>query len=225
MSAPEQLQRLSRLLAVEFNDSELLAQALRHKSAGAPNNERLEFLGDAVLGQVIAKALYLKHPKSAEDGLSLMRASLVRRDSLAEIARELDLGRAIQLGSGELKSGGHQRNSILADAFEAILGAVYLDQGFPEVETLILRLFSKHLDRVVVSKDAKTRLQEYLQGRQQALPRYSVVDVSGADHARKFEVCCELIDGEEKAMGQATSRRAAEQDAAAKLLALLGVTS
>ncbi len=222
MADAEQLKRICRRLEFEFDNADLLAQALRHKSAGPLNNERLEFLGDAVLGQVIAHALYLRYPDEHEDGLSLMRAALVRRDSLAEIARELDLGRAIELGSGELKSGGHRRNSILADAVEAIIGAVYLDGGFATAEQLVQRLFAKRLDDVVVRKDAKTRLQELLQARQEPLPSYTVVQVSGADHARQFEVCCELVDGTRNASGQASSRRAAEQQAAANLLRLLG---
>lgn len=216
-----EIQRVCRLLEVEFNNSELMQQALRHKSVGPHNNERLEFLGDAVLGQVIAHALYLRYPKEHEDGLSLMRAALVRRDSLADIARELDLGRAIELGTGELKGGGHRRNSILADAFEAIIGAVYLDGGFARAEALLLRLFDQRLDTVSVAKDSKTQLQELLQARKDALPNYEVVEVTGPDHARQFEVCCELPDGTLKALGQGSSRREAEQKAAGSLLELL----
>jgi len=216
-----EIQRVCRLLEVEFNNPETIQQALRHKSVGTHNNERLEFLGDAVLGQVIAHALYLRYPNEHEDGLSLMRAALVRRDSLADIARELDLGRAIELGTGELKGGGHRRNSILADAFEAIIGAVYLDKGFTEVETLLLRLFEARLDTVVVTKDSKTQLQELLQSQKSPLPNYEVVKITGPDHARRFEVSCELADSAMKALGQASSRREAEQIAAAGLLELL----
>jgi len=220
-----QIQRVCRLLEVEFKNAELIQQALRHKSVGSRNNERLEFLGDAVLGQVIAHALYLRYPDEHEDGLSLMRAALVRRDSLAELARELDLGRAIELGAGELKGGGHRRNSILADAFEAIIGAVYLDSGFAVAETLLLRLFDERLNTVSVTKDAKTRLQELLQSQKDPLPSYDVVQVSGPDHARRFEVRCALADGTQQAHGQATSRREAEQAAAARLLELLGASA
>jgi len=217
--------RVCALLEVEFNKPELIHQALRHKSVGTLNNERLEFLGDAVLGQVIAHALFLRYPNTHEDGLSLMRAALVRRDSLAEVARELDLGRAIELGVGELKGGGHQRNSILADAFEAVIGAVYLDGGFAQTEALLLRLFEQRIASVQVTKDAKTQLQELLQSQKAALPNYNVVQVTGPDHARRFEVCCELADGTQKAHGQASSRRQAEQLAAESLLDLLGVSS
>jgi len=224
-AADAQLARIARQLGFEPDELELLGQALTHKSARAAqgrDNERLEFLGDAVLGMVIANALYQRHPEAHEDGLSLMRAALVRKESLAEIARELDLGRAIALGPGELRSGGHNRSSILADAFEAIVGAVYLNAGVARAEALVLRLFDTRLDEVVVSKDAKTRLQEWLQARRAELPRYSVVNVSGADHARHFEVRCELADGSRHGIGRANSRRAAEQAAASELLGELG---
>jgi len=217
--------RVCRLLDVEFNNPELIQQAVRHKSVGTHNNERLEFLGDAVLGQVIAHALFLRYPNEHEDGLSLMRAALVRRDSLAEIARELDLGRAIELGTGELKGGGHRRNSILADAFEAIIGAVSLDGGFDLAESLLLRLFDQRLDTVSVAKDSKTQLQELLQARKEALPNYEVVEVTGPDHARRFEVCCETADGALRALGQGSSRREAEQKAAGSLLELIEARS
>jgi len=224
-------ERLCRLLGIEFRRVDLLTQALRHKSVGTHNNERLEFLGDAVLGLVVADELYRRYPDKHEDGLSLMRAALVRRDSLAAIARQLDLGRAIELGPGELRSGGHNRSSILADAFEAIVGAVFLDAGFPVAEALVQRLFSDRLDSVVVSKDAKTRLQELLQARGAPLPEYSVAKISGADHARSFEVLCLVTAADDKgdaagipqsATGVASSRRAAEQQAAGNMLGLLG---
>ena len=219
-----ELQRVCRLLGVEFANPELMRQALRHKSMGSLNNERLEFLGDAVLGQVIAHELYLRYPNTHEDGLSLMRAALVRRDALALIARELDLGRALELGGGELKGGGHQRSSILADALEAVIGAVYLDGGFEVARSLLLRLFDERLNQVKVTKDAKTLLQELLQSRKSPLPSYEVIKVTGPDHARHFEVSCQLADGSQQAIGQAASRRAAEQNAAAGLLELLGVS-
>lgn len=225
--ANAETQRLCRALGVEFHHPELLVQALRHKSAGTPNNERLEFLGDAVLGLVIADELYRRYPDKLEDGLSLMRAALVRRDTLAGIAREFDLGRAVELGPGELRSGGHNRNSILADAFEAVIGAVFLDAGFPAAEALLQRLFRERLDNVVVSKDAKTRLQELLQASGAPLPEYSVSNTSGADHARSFEVQCLVAKGggadqSLSATGVASSRRAAEQQAAGQMLELLG---
>lgn len=228
--------RLCRLLDVRFNQPELLTQALCHKSAGVINNERLEFLGDAVIGLVVADELYRRYPDKQEDGLSLMRATLVRRDGLAGIARELDLGRAIELGPGELRSGGHDRSSILADAFEAVIGAFFLDAGFSAAEALLKRLFRERLDTVIVSKDAKTRLQELLQGNGAALPEYIVENTTGADHARSFEVRCMLPEGSKiksespvndqsvSATGVASSRRAAEQQAAGNMLELLGKT-
>lgn len=238
-----EIDRLCRQLGVTFNQPELLTQALRHKSAGTVNNERLEFLGDAVVGLVVADELYRRYPDKHEDGLSLMRAALVRRDALAGISRELELGRLIELGPGELRSGGHERNSILADAFEALVGAVFLDAGFPVAEALLQRLFGDRLDAVVVRKDAKTRLQELLQGNGAALPEYIVEKTTGADHARSFEVRCRLPEGAKlnsgskvkdstavneptlSALGVASSRRAAEQKAASNVLELLGITT
>ena len=221
MAAAEE-QRLCRRLQVEFSQPQLLRQALRHKSAGIDNNERLEFLGDAVLGLVVADALFARYPEAHEDGLSLMRAALVRRDSLAEIARELELQTLLELGVGERSSGGRERASILADAFEAVIGAVFLDQGFVSAEALVLRLFETRLATVTVTKDAKTRLQEWLQARHLALPEYSVDSVSGPDHSRRFKVQCALADGSRRAFGEASSRRAAEQAAAGELLVALG---
>lgn len=227
---------LARRLAHAFNDWTLLDYALTHKSANRnppaktpkdavvakvhseTNNERLEFLGDAVLGMVIANHLFASHTNLEQDGLSLMRASLVNKDALARIARDLELGRAIRLGPGELRSGGHDRSSILADALEAVIGAVFLDAGYTAARDLILRLFAQPLANAAVLKDPKTQLQEWLQARREALPVYRVAEVTGADHARHYQVLCELPDRPERELGAGQSRRAAEQAAAAAVL-------
>jgi ribonuclease-3 len=213
---------LAKSLGYQFDDPNLLKQALTHCSAGSRNNERLEFLGDAVLGCVIAAELFDRHPKAREGELSRLRASLVRRESLAELAQGLDVGRFLKLGAGERKSGGHNRNSILADALEAVLGAIYLDGGFDACRQSILLLFSDRLAAVAdpeALKDAKTRLQEYLQSRQMALPEYTVIEVSGDAHAQSFRVQCALCDGQlAPTQGSARSRRQAEQKAAGRML-------
>jgi len=217
--------RLERSLDYTFDDQGLLQQALTHRSAGSRNNERLEFLGDAILGGVIAAELYRRYPGAKEGELSRLRANLVRRESLAEIAQTLDLGSCLTLGTGERKSGGHRRDSILSDTVEALLGAIFLDSGFTVCQSCILRLFSARLDSlsdVASLKDAKTRLQEYLQSRHQPLPEYTVKAVSGEAHAQFFRVEC-IVDGIglSPGKGQGSSRRQAEQDAAEDLLARL----
>jgi len=217
--------RLERSLDYTFDDQGLLQQALTHRSAGSRNNERLEFLGDAILGGVIAAELYRRYPGAKEGELSRLRANLVRRESLAEIAQTLDLGSCLTLGTGERKSGGHRRDSILSDTVEALLGAIFLDSGFTVCQSCILRLFSARLDSlsdVASLKDAKTRLQEYLQSRHQPLPEYAVKAVSGEAHAQFFRVEC-VVDGIglPPGKGQGSSRRQAEQDAAEDLLVRL----
>jgi len=217
--------RLERSLDYTFDDQGLLQQALTHRSAGSRNNERLEFLGDAILGGVIAAELYRRYPGAKEGELSRLRANLVRRESLAEIAQTLDLGSCLTLGTGERKSGGHRRDSILSDTVEALLGAIFLDSGFTVCQSCILRLFSARLDSlsdVASLKDAKTRLQEYLQSRHQPLPEYAVKAVSGEAHAQFFRVEC-IVDGIglSPGKGQGSSRRQAEQDAAEDLLVRL----
>jgi ribonuclease-3 len=218
-SSPESLEKT---LGHQFDDPDLLKQALTHCSAGSRNNERLEFLGDALLGCVIAAALFERHPKAREGELSRLRASLVRRESLAELSQGLDIGRHMRLGAGERKSGGHSRNSILADALEAIFGAIFLDGGFDACRQSILRLFADKLAAAAdpeALKDAKTRLQEYLQSRQMALPEYTVIEESGDAHARSFRVQCELGNSPlAPTQGSARSRRQAEQKAAASML-------
>ncbi len=219
-SNAESLARLEAALGHRFGDRALLEQALTHRSAARPNNERLEFLGDAVLGYVIAERLFETRNADAEDVLTLMRASLVRRETLAEIARELNLGAVIRLGSGERRSGGHKRSSILADALEAILGAVHIDAGVEAARDVIVRLFSERmaaLDGNAV-KDPKTRLQEWLQGENLPLPVYKIVETSGTAHEREFLVSCEVADLGLEVTGRGRSRRAAEKNAASGML-------
>lgn len=217
--------KLERSLEYTFNDQGLLKQALTHRSAGSRNNERLEFLGDALLGSVIAAELYRRYPVAKEGELSRLRANLVRRESLAGVAQTLDLGHYLTLGVGERKSGGHRRDSILSDTVEALLGAIFLDSDFAVCQSCILRLFSDRLDSlsdVASLKDAKTRLQEYLQSRHKSLPEYTVKKVSGEAHAQFFRVECVVDDiGLPPGKGRGSSRRQAEQNAAEDLLARL----
>ncbi len=221
----ESAERLSRALAYEFNDPELLIQALTHRSAGARNNERLEFLGDALLGQFIAEALYFRHAQADEGQLSRLRAGVVKKESLAIVARDLGLGDFLKLGPGELRSGGHTRDSILADAMEAIIAAVYLDGGMQASKALVLCLFERRLrqqDPDQPLKDPKTRLQELLQARQQDLPEYGIIKVGGSQHSQVFEVFCGVQALNEETRGTGPSRRKAEQQAAELMLARLG---
>ena len=216
--------KLSKKIGYTFNDPNLLIQALTHRSAKGLHNERLEFLGDSILGFVIAEALFEQFPKHDEGDLTRMRSSLVKGVTLAELGRDFNLGEYLILGPGELKSGGHRRESILEDAIEAIMGAVYLDSDITCCKALILSWFSQRLSDIKPGneqKDPKTRLQEYLQGRKIALPVYDVIDTSGQSHNQQFIVRCltEVIDKEVIAKG--TSRRKAEQAAAQEVLALL----
>jgi ribonuclease III len=211
-------------LGYRFAAIHWLETALTHRSAGSPHNERLEFLGDAVLGFVIAKALYDRYPEADEGQLSRLRALLVRKDALAQMARNLDLGAYLHLGVGELRSGGQSRESILADAFEAVLAAVFLDGGFAAARDLILGLFDARLQGLsleMVQKDPKTRLQEYLQARHGNLPIYEIWQVSGDQHAQEFTVRCTLPDTGQASAGQGSSRRQAEQIAAQAMLETL----
>ncbi len=206
-----------------FRNSKLLTQALTHRSHGVPNNERLEFLGDSVLNCAIARLLYERYPQITEGDLSRVRANLVNQQSLFDLATSLDLGRHILLGQGEVLSGGSERPSILADAFEAILGAVFLDAGFDAASTVIAALFEpvmNELDPAAVTKDPKTRLQEYLQGKRLALPVYNVVDIVGHAHEQHFRVECTILEMAIRTFGEGSSRRAAEQDAAKQAYAL-----
>ena len=213
--------RLQRRLAYEFRDPALLTQALTHRSASSVNNERLEFLGDALVNFVIADALYRARRDAEEGALSRLRASLVREQTLAQLARELEFGDVLILGESENKSGGHRRESILADAIEAVLGAIYLDGGFDAACTVCETVFAPLLANLPDAdslKDAKTRLQEWLQARARPLPRYEVIDESGPPHRRQFHVRACLQDAELSAEARGSNRRAAEQDAAQALL-------
>lgn len=213
--------KLYRRIGYRFSDPHLLQTALTHRSRGSCNNERLEFLGDAVLSVIIAEALYERFPEADEGALSRLRAGLVRGETLAAKARSVDLGEALLLGPGELKSGGFRRDSILAGALEAIIGAVYIEGGLSAARNLILSMFSDELKRVSlkrVGKDAKTRLQEYLQARHLPLPVYRVLNVEGRDHAQLFRVRCAVDGLTDPVDGVGGSRRKAEQDAAAKVL-------
>jgi ribonuclease-3 len=213
-----------KFLAYEFSQPELLQRALTHRSKSSVNSERLEFLGDAVLGLVIAEALHEGQTGADEGSLSRWRASLVRKETLVQIAAELSLGDAIQLGSGESRSGGHHRESILADGLEAIFGAVFLDSSFQQAQELILRLYDSRLRNLPASealKDSKTRLQEALQSAGHAVPVYEVENEEGPPHDRQFEVSCRLPNLNINTTGTGSSRRKAEQLAAADALTIL----
>lgn len=213
----QQIERFCRHLGYQFSEQQLILQALTHRSASHHHNERLEFLGDAILGMVIAKALFARFTDVDEGQLTRMRSSLVKGKTLAVLAKEIKLGDYIYLGEGELKSGGHRRTSILADAFEAVIGAVYLDAGFDKTNELILTLYADrltNLDPTSVQKDPKTRLQELLQSRQLPLPDYELLSVSGEAHDQTFEVACIISEKSIKTHGIGTSRRNAEQLAA-----------
>lgn len=219
------LQELQHRLGYCFSDIRLLQEALTHRSAAAKHNERLEFLGDSILNFVIAHEIFSRRPQDSEGALSRLRASLVNRSSLAQIARDLDLGNHLHLGGGELKSGGHRRDSILADTLEAVFGAAYLDSDFYSAAGMIAGLYRQRLDSLPdkgVLKDPKTRLQEKLQSTRRSLPEYQVLDVSGRSHHQVFRVECRLVDAEQRSIGEAGSRRQAEQRAAEAMLGMLG---
>lgn len=218
--------RLPRL-GYDFGNDELLREALTHRSAGGRNNERLEFLGDGALNFIIAAELYRRYPRIDEGDLSRLRSQLVREETLAEIAANLNLGEALILGGGERKSGGFRRASILADALEAVIGAIYLDGGFVRCQSTVVDLFAEHLhglSTVGELKDAKTRLQERLQAAGSPLPAYRILEADGADHAKSFTVVCE-IPGVTATRGEGASRRKAEQAAAERALTALDAES
>ncbi|HDR9396504.1 TPA: ribonuclease III, partial [Burkholderia multivorans] len=215
------LSQLESRLRYEFRNAELLRQALTHRSHSATHNERLEFLGDSVLNCAVAALLFQRFGKLDEGDLSRVRANLVKQQSLYEIAQALNISEGLRLGEGELRSGGFRRPSILADAFEAIIGAVFLDGGFEAAQGVIKRLYVPildHIDPRTLGKDAKTLLQEYLQGHKIALPTYTVVATHGAAHNQQFEVECTVPKLDVKVSGSGASRRAAEQAAAKKAL-------
>jgi ribonuclease-3 len=213
----EDTARLQRVLGYQFNDLNLLNLALTHCSVSGQNNERLEFLGDSIVNHIIAEALFHRFPASREGEMSRMRASLVKGDTLAQVAFELELGDHLRLGSGERKSGGHRRASILADAFEAVVGAILLDSDVEQCRQCVLGWFDARLQALstgTVDKDAKTELQEYLQGRSNPLPIYDLLSVQGEDHSQEFKVACRLRNPKLVVEGSGSSRRKAEQDAA-----------
>lgn len=204
-----------------FRDPELLRRALTHRSAGSPHNERLEFLGDSLLNLIVAEALFQRWRNVDEGILTRARAQLVRGSTLAQIAREFSLGKHLVLGPGEMKSGGHRRDSILADALEAIIAAIHLDAGFATCRDVVLGWFGQRLDELPVArigKDAKTRLQEWLQGRGYRRPEYALTATQGEDHNRSFHVTCSVTEFDVVAEGTGSSRRAAEQQAATSAL-------
>ncbi|MDD2988612.1 MAG: ribonuclease III [Zoogloea sp.] len=218
------LEGLQRAIGHSFARPELLEQAVTHRSFGSPHNERLEFLGDSVLNCVTALALFGRFGELREGDLSRLRANLVRQEALHRLADGLNLGEYLRLGEGELKSGGHRRPSILADALEAIFAAVYIDAGFEAAKAVIDRLYASSLaglDPARALKDPKTALQEWLQGRRMALPRYSLADTRGEAHQQEFEVECEIAGLGLKTRGVGVSRRAAEQQSAQRALELL----
>ncbi|MCX7089228.1 MAG: ribonuclease III [Methylococcales bacterium] len=215
---------LCNQLGLQFNNPELFVMALTHRSKGAKNNERLEFLGDAVLGFVIAQKLTELFPDASEGELSRLRASLVNQTSLASIARDHQLGDYLLLGSGELKSGGYRRDSILSDALESIMGALLKDQGIMVCQTWILRLFEEKLAQLTLenwSKDPKTLLQELMQAKQQELPEYRLLSMSGLAHQQTFKVECKVKLLNETTVSTGISRKRAEQASAEQMLQLL----
>ena len=211
------LKRLSRRLDYVFKRPALLRQALTHRSFGTPHNERLEFLGDSVLSLVISTRLFHDFPGLTEGELSRVRAHLVKEPTLAEVAKSLELGDYLFLGEGELKSGGFRRPSILADALEAIFGAIYLDGGFDEAQRIVASLYAPIIARVdphKLSKDPKTQLQEFLQARRLRLPQYTIVATEGEAHEQHFKVECHIPELNIRVLGEGASRRKAEQEAA-----------
>ncbi|MEQ1765810.1 MAG: ribonuclease III [Methylotenera sp.] len=217
-------QDLSKRLTYKFVDKNLLTQALTHRSYAAQNNERLEYLGDGALNFIIANQLYQRFPTLAEGDLSRLRAQMVKEATISEIAFSLNIGDALKLGEGELKSAGWRRPSILADALEAIIGAVYLDGGFVAAEALVLEFYSEKLNTIdpkIIDKDPKSLLQELLQGKKIAVPEYAVVQTSGEAHAQVFVVECFIQKLDIRTVGEGSSRRIAEQQAAQLALAAL----
>ena len=213
-------QRFLDRIDYAFNDPDLLELALTHRSRGSYNNERLEFLGDAALNFIVGHAIFQRLPNSKEGELSRYRANLVKGVTLTEIANELELGEHLYLGGGEMKSGGNRRASILADAVEAIIGAIYLDGGMDACEHFVLNLYDSRLGDLggTALKDSKTELQEFLQAKGYDLPQYEVVDVSGEAHSQIFKVECHIQGLKKSTIGQGSSRRNAEKEAAQKAL-------
>lgn len=221
---PDSLPALQQRLQHMFSDPSLLQRAVTHRSFSAEHNERLEFLGDSVLNLAVSTLLYRRLQAQSEGDLSRVRANLVKEGTLHQLAKDLRLDQVLHLGEGEARSGGHQRPSILADALEAVIGAVYLDAGYAVAEALVLRLYEAveiNPQMQAAAKDAKTALQEWLQGRKMKLPQYRVAETTGAAHNQVFHVECEIAELRQLQRGSGASRRAAEQAAAAAMLAQL----
>ena len=219
--------KLCALTGYQFGQTNLLEQALTHRSYSRQlNNERLEFLGDSILNLIISKHIYERFSDADEGDLSRIRASLVKEEALAQVARQIDLGDYIHLGGGELKSGGFRRASILADALEALIGAIYLDSDYVRTETAVLHLYREKLQSIDASanlRDPKTRLQEFLQANKNSLPSYQVEQTTGKSHDQVFIVSCKLTDLDLQSNGKGSSRKKAEQQAAQKLIDKLGI--
>jgi ribonuclease-3 len=222
------LENLQQSLAYQFSNPDLAQLALTHRSANAAHNERLEFLGDSLLGFIVAETLFTLNPQASEGELSRMRSALVNKNALAAAARSLGIGEYLQLGTGEAKSGGSDRDSILADAVEALIAAIYLDGGIDPCTTFVKKISESKLaiDAVAIEKkDAKTRLQEFLQAQGKSLPKYEVVKISGAAHEQVFHVSCRLEPLGTESEGSGTSKREAEQQAATKILDAMEATA
>ena len=220
---PGSFEKLQKLIQYQFNDLSILRQALTHKSHSATNNERLEFVGDAVLGYLVGVDLYNNFQHLQEDNLSLMRSKLVRGTTLAEIANEINLGEYLLVGEGERKSGGRKRASVLANALEALIGAVHQDGGIEPCQKLVTLLFAQRMHQIDLAqlKDAKTQLQELLQSKKMKLPIYQVEQTLGEEHSRVYEVSCSISEQECFTLGSASSRREAEKLAASQALQIL----
>ncbi|MFM1896285.1 MAG: ribonuclease [Pseudomonadota bacterium] len=221
---PADLERLQRQLNYRFVDAGLAERAITHRSADRIHNERLEFLGDSILGLVVAEALFERFPDATEGELSRMRANLVNRETLADIAKSMDLGSQLLLGAGERKSGGKRRASILSDAVEALFAAIYLDGGLQACRESVLHLYDSRLGQITSvsrQKDSKTALQELLQARGLPLPTYTVQLISGEAHDQTFQVACQVASLQQVQLGSGKSKRLAEQDAAEKVLVIL----
>jgi len=214
--------RIEVIPGYQFKQSDLLEMALTHRSYSRnTNNERLEFLGDSILNLIISIHIFQRFPELNEGQLSRIRASLVNQDCLARVATDINLGNRILLGGGELKSGGYRRASILSDAMEAVIAAIYMDSDFSQVQQVVLALYQPYLDRLspdINLKDPKTRLQEYLQARKQELPQYAVEQIKGKSHDQEFTISCHLVESDLRTRGKGPSRKTAEQSAAQKML-------
>ncbi len=222
----QQQQALCQRMGYQFADAKLLLQALTHRSYDQNNNERLEFLGDAVLSCIIAQALYERFPHAQEGQLSRLRAYLVRGTMLAQVAKSLNLGEALLLGPGELKSGGHHRKSILENALEALIGAVYLDGGLDTCKEQVVKWYGDRLQKLSLTdnvRDAKSYLQEWAQAQGYSIPKYQILKVEGAEHCQIFHVNCTVSEIGQIAEASGSSRKTAEQAAAAKVVAALGI--